>query len=332
METGANIRFREIGLCLQRYGTVAVCSPKQDKAKIFDHNKKLFFIRFSRLLAALEIFIRFKLGGYDILITDLVPTIPGKNTYFMIHDLRQFTDYKRHNRYIWTLLYKTNLKLQKKFITVSNFTKTELKRFCSKKADIIISFNGVHVSKRKAVSVSKSVDFLYIATFEDRKNHSLLIDALSDVKKVIPNFSCVLLGRDLGTRHMNIKLAKQLGVEKNIVWLDTCSDKELRSLYQSSKIFVSPSLYEGFGIPLIEALSHGLPVVCSDINVFRELSNEHFYFFDPHSKEKLTKLLIKTLTDYSGPSYASNFISDNFDWDAISKKLITDLSRSFLSK
>ena len=77
---------------------------------------------------------------------------------------------------------------------------------------------------------------------------------------------------------------------------ENINDSELQSLYLSAKMLVMPSFYEGFGLPILEALSFDCPVICSDIPVFRELFENNVTYFNLNSKEDLKekiKLILK---------------------------------------
>ncbi|MDA9855249.1 glycosyltransferase [Paracoccaceae bacterium] len=324
-ETGANIRFKEIGCRLPQYCDITTLTPTRNQKKTFSKHSRLRFLWAGRLAAAIEIFIRFKLGKYDVLITDLAPTVPSHNTYFMIHDLRQFTKFKRHRRMFSDYLYSLNLKVQKKFVTVSHFTREELLNIGIKASEIVVSYNGVEPIDSTLHCSDKKIDILYVATFEERKNHALLIGALAEFKNFAPNFRCLLLGRDLGTLDEVRNLVNENKLLANITFIESCSDFELYNLYKQTRVFVSTSLYEGFGMPLIEALNHGLIVVCGDIPVFTELSEKHFRFYKQNSKSSLINVLKEAYSSRSSEQDASDFIRQQFDWGRITEKLVSDI-------
>jgi glycosyltransferase involved in cell wall biosynthesis len=87
------------------------------------------------------------------------------------------------------------------------------------------------------------------------------------------------------------QLAEDLGVGNRVVLCPRVSDQELKSLYSKSSLFVFPSTDEGFGIPLLEAMAVGVPVICSSIPVFHEIGLDHVGYFDPFSTDDLAKSL-----------------------------------------
>lgn len=108
----------------------------------------------------------------------------------------------------------------------------------------------------------------------------LLRNARSDIYK--RSHLVLTAGRD-GVIHRLQNLAFQMGVADRVTFLGHISDPELLWLYQNCRLVTCPSLYEGFGLPLLEAQFAGAPVLASDIPVFREISGGHASFFRPGS-------------------------------------------------
>ena len=91
-------------------------------------------------------------------------------------------------------------------------------------------------------------------------------------------------------------LAKELGVGNNVILSPRVSDVVLRSLYQQALLFVFPSTSEGFGIPLLEAMAVGAPIICSSIPVFREIGLNFPTYFDPFSINNIKDTMILGLS------------------------------------
>lgn len=121
---------------------------------------------------------------------------------------------------------------------------------------------------------------LFVGTFEPRKNLSRLLEAFRR-SSVASSFDLLLVGR-LGWGKVPAE-----GVEVR----DSVSDEELAMLYRQASGLLLPSLYEGFGLPIIEALSAGIPVACSDIPAHREVAGGHAVFFDPHSVDAMSSAI-----------------------------------------
>ncbi|GAB3196387.1 hypothetical protein GCM10027261_18990 [Geodermatophilus arenarius] len=126
---------------------------------------------------------------------------------------------------------------------------------------------------------------LCVGTAEPRKNLGTLARAWSTSDLRI-RYDLVLVGR-LGWAEL----------PAGIRHVDRPGDEELARLYRTASALVLPSLYEGFGLPLVEALQFGLPVACSDIPVFREVTDGHAHFFDPLDEADMVKAIGAAIGD-----------------------------------
>ena len=127
-ETGANIRYRELGKALQRLTSID-CATTEKTAPDWSHKHQFIpMSRFGRFWASVIVSWKFMTGDYDVLVSDLVPSLPLKNVFYLVHDIRQFTNFKRHKGIFSNSVYLSNLRVQKNIITVSEFTKNELSK------------------------------------------------------------------------------------------------------------------------------------------------------------------------------------------------------------
>jgi len=334
--TGANKRFDEIGKrLLKKYPSEFICLVTDNNKPKWCPEDNCYTIRgynskFQRILTWLSYSILLSKLPRGILINDFMP-LPvlyfKKHIHFqLIHDLRNFEEFKRGGLgYLTSTFQKWQLLKADKIITVSNYTANMINKFCGKdKIDIIVSYNGVD-GALKSSSLSRTIDILYIATFEERKNHIKLLKGLELYKGKL---NVVFIGSDLGlkdkVRSESVILSKKFGHQIN--FHEQISEDELRDVYLSSKVFCSPSLYEGFGMPIIEAFQHGCKVVCSDIDVFREVTLNHAHFFDPLSPEDICKALHLSLEQELNllDLCSSKDIVEYFSWDKISERLCVE--------
>ncbi len=116
--------------------------------------------------------------------------------------------------------------------------------------------------------------FLYVGNAYPHKNVEMLIRAASQA-----GAHCIFVGKD-------DYFYKKLHIKPK-----TVSDTELRNLYTHAEALVFPSLMEGFGLPALEALAHGCPVIASDIPVFHEILEDVPKYFDPHDEKALVECL-----------------------------------------
>ena len=136
--------------------------------------------------------------------------------------------------------------------------------------------------------------FLYYSSFNPRKNQLQLIRAFADIVNSC-DFNLIIAGN--GRDFNAIKqLIDELSLTERVFINQSPSDDEIIQLLVKSSGFVYPSLQEGFGIPLVEAANVGVPIIVSDIPIFRELSsNSALDYFDPRSQWEMSKSLLKLI-------------------------------------
>ncbi|WP_407209309.1 glycosyltransferase family 4 protein [Enterobacter hormaechei] len=254
-----------------------------------------------------------------------VPLVFSKRNYYcqLVHDIRNFTDFNRAAvKKISSLFQKIQWRIVPNILTVSSFTKNQLIKYCNVNPyKIAVSYNGIDPVKRK--KVKKDIDFLYIATFEKRKNHDNLIIAFSNyVKKYEQHATLFLIGRDLGYRKHIEALISKYQIGEFVTIIEKLSESELNILYERTYCFVNPSLYEGFGMPLIEAMYFDCHVICSDIDVFHEIAKEHAYYFDPLDHESILNAMKEIKNTEIKDGCKTSYAIKNFSWSAIADNFI----------
>ena len=126
---------------------------------------------------------------------------------------------------------------------------------------------------------------LFVGTLERRKNLVAFLDALSLLPSALADVRVVLAGRPgLGYPAIADAVARVNAHGQRVHILTHCSDDDLRALYSASEAFVFPSLYEGYGIPLLEAMQCGTPIVASDIPTSRELTRDAAVLVPPSAE------------------------------------------------
>ena len=124
--------------------------------------------------------------------------------------------------------------------------------------------------------------WLYVAHFYPHKNHLRLLQGYSELKlKGSAPWPLVLRGDDHGAADAVKRLVIQLGLESDVIFLPYLDEGELPVLFSAATALVFPSLYEGGGIPVLEAMACGCPVIASDIAPIRELGEDAVERFDP---------------------------------------------------
>lgn len=152
-------------------------------------------------------------------------------------------------------------KLTKNIVSVSNKTKNNLVKLGVNKRNISVVNNWVDIKEIKAIAKSKvKSEIIYAGRLMKHKNINILIKSVYLAKKEFPDLKAVIIGNGPEKEKLRV-LTKRLGLEKNIKFMDFMLKEEVYSFMKSSKLFVLPSVLEGFGIIVIEANACGLPVI-----------------------------------------------------------------------
>jgi len=190
----------------------------------------------------------------------------------------------KFKRWAYKAVMKRALKKAKKVLTVSWATKREIVgHYRIDPAKIVVTHEAAELKvspqllKQPLVS---SPYLLYVGNAYPHKNLKRLLEAISNLKSQISNLKLVLVGqKDFFYQRLENSLTSSQ--KKGVVLFGFVNDQQLASLYTHAQAFVFPSLSEGFGLPGLEAMACGCPVICSDIPVFREVYGEAAVYFDP---------------------------------------------------
>ena len=136
---------------------------------------------------------------------------------------------------------------------------------------------------------------LTVGGLEPRKNIARLIDAIEIVRKKIPDLELAIVG---GSGWKSEKLLEKIHASPFIKHITDCdSKKKLAALYRAAAVFVFPSLYEGFGLPPLEAMAAGCPVACSNSSSLPEVAGSAAIMFDPENTREIADTVEKILSD-----------------------------------
>lgn len=195
-------------------------------------------------------------------------------------------------------------------IAVSEFTKNEIVSiYPDYNPKITVLYNGVRdifrpikdhekIQRMKVKLGIKERYILYLGTYKKHKNLPVLVKAYNELPEDI-KAGCQLL--ILGKRDIRYpevpNMVRELRLESNVVFQDYIEDADLPALYSGADVFVLPSVYEGFGFPLVEAMSCGVPVVASRIPVFSEIAGNAAILTAPHDIKEIRNAVCKILLD-----------------------------------
>jgi glycosyltransferase involved in cell wall biosynthesis len=169
---------------------------------------------------------------------------------------------------------------------------------------------------------------LFVSTIEPRKNLTALLDAYESLRaKGAYTGSLVVVGR-IGWKSESLIPRLQ---RPGIVHLDYVAARQLATVYKNAEVFVFPSLYEGFGFPLLEAMAHGIPTIAARSSSLPEVGGDAALYFDPKSPAELESQLERLLHD---PRLREDLIHRghqqvrSFRWDIAAKKTLDVLKRA----
>lgn len=164
---------------------------------------------------------------------------------------------------------------------------------------------------------------LIICAIERRKNHELILKAMRHPQLDIP---LVVVGRPSEYKKYLETLIREYGLEDRVIFLDAMPTTALPALYRLASVFVYPSLFEGFGIPILEAITMGTPVVTSEGSCFRETGGKAAKYVDCNDSDQLAETLLDVLQHQDvrdGMVAAGYEHARNFTDEAVARNLMS---------
>jgi len=233
-------------------------------------------------------------------------------------------------------------------LAVSQFTQNEIIKYYKidpKKTDwfynsISENFLGQDTSEEKIKSVRNKYKLpekyiLYIGTLQPRKNIPALIEAfallkLESIMKDNPIKLVIAGGKGHNYDKLIDKLIKKNNLAKDVFFPGYIDEEDKAALIKGADIFISPSFYEGFGLPIIEAMSLGVPIIVSDIPPHREIACDSALFFNPKVSGELAQKLRELLNnsiERSSLSEREIVQSQKFSWEESARKILGVFSK-----
>jgi glycosyltransferase involved in cell wall biosynthesis len=227
-----------------------------------------------------------------------------------IHDLifkRYPRNYKAIDRRIYNTKFKYACKNADRIIAISEQTKSDIIEFYKispEKIDVVYQTCHANFKKQYADEVKLHIRQKYdlperyllnVGTIETRKNLNAIIQALPSLKNDLP---LVVVGRS--TRYVNflkVQINKLKINPSRIIFLKNVSIEELPSIYQMAEVFIYPSFFEGFGIPIIEALYSGTPVITTEGGCFSEAGGPDSIYVHPEKYDQLAHQIDRVVGD-----------------------------------
>ena len=255
--------------------------------------------------------------------------VTGIKTIVTIHDLifiRYPNLFQAFDRYIYFKKFKYACEKANKIIAVSTQTKKDIIKFFNISEDkITVIYQGCNNIFQKEITTDKqnlvakkynlpNKFLLYVGTIEERKNLLSLIKAI----KKIPNQKLVVIGNGKKYKKKCLEYIRVNNLEKNILFINNLSLNEIRAIYAKAEIMIYPSIFEGFGIPILEALFSKVPVITSKNGCFSEAGGPHTSYINPLSSEEIKNEILKIQSSNeirnkmirNGYAYAQNFTDE----------------------
>lgn len=260
-----------------------------------------------------------------------VPLLYRRPYTVTIHDLtlslfpgKKMT--KWYHRLAYHLTIRNTIRTAKKVIAISENTKKDIREhFKIKSEKIAVIYNGVN-PEFKVVAHPKKYPkpfLLYTGVWRSHKNLPVMIEAFQKVLEK-HDLNLIITGKE-DPFYPEVKEAvEKFGVKGRVVFTGLVGEEELLNLYNSAEVFVFPSLYEGFGLPPLEAMACGTPVVASDTSSIPEVCGEgNALFFDPKNPEDLAKKICEV---YENEDLRQQLIENgrervkDFSWGKMAKE------------
>jgi glycosyltransferase involved in cell wall biosynthesis len=280
--------------------------------------------RLARLASRVDV-----MHSFDYTFPYLAPT----RNIVTIHDLNYLNHpgtFSFSQRAIRRVTVPLSLRLADRVVTISETARTEiLARFPVDSDRVVVISNGYAALESRAPQEGREDEarngpyLLSVGTLKVHKNYPRLLEAFAALP--VDGLRLVIVGRDDGMSGELVRRAAALGVLERVTLCGFLSEQDLRRYYRGATVFVAPSLYEGFGMPVLEAMAHGAPVACSDLAVFREIAGEAAAYFDPLDPESIRATVAAVLKDSGRRARlvgAGLERAARFTWDSSARKAL----------
>jgi glycosyltransferase involved in cell wall biosynthesis len=253
------------------------------------------------------------------------PLFAGCPQVSVFHDLQHKKHpefFRWHHLPFWNLLLWVSAKRSARILTVSEATAADLVEWMPAIADkMSVIPHGADSEffrageDRLCWAKSTKPYILSVSTLHPHKNIERLLESFALFRKDRPDYRLVLAGmRGFASARIQARaLALDLG--DAVVFTGWLRRDKLYSLFEEADAFIAPTLFEGFGLTVLEAMAAGLPLACSDIEPLRSLTLGAAHHFDPHSVREMADALERITSDevfrtraaHIGPELASNY-------------------------
>jgi len=319
-------------------------TPPQDWFYSLPKNFKIRLIPFPKFWTQLRLSWEMFWHPVDalLILASVLPFYHPKNSVFTTHDVAYeifpdaFTPFMR-NYLKWSTRFA--VRHAKKILAVSQATKNDLIKLYSADPDKIavthLGLDAERFSPKNYEQVQAILDkyglvyqkyALFVGTIQPRKNISKLVDAFEKLRKQNRvEEKLVIAGGKGWLWEPILEKIKTAGKDGSIKYLDYLAKEDLPSVIAGARLLTLPALYEGFGLPPLEAMASGVPVVVSNVSSMPEVVGDAGMLVDPGSADDIARGLLEVLTD---PELRAQMIekglarSKEFSWENTAKKTL----------
>lgn len=251
----------------------------------------------------------FKTSEKSLKIIDGYPFCVGGKKIGIVHDLMSLEHPENYTLLSKCIIYLFFLKARKfnKIITVSETTKRKivnLLKISEEKIEVVspgidlLNFKKINKTNLEERFGIKTPYILYLGALRKNKNIDKIIELFYLYKKENTDQLNLVIAGKKNQEYINLKkLVEYYSLEKYVIFTDYITEDEKKELYKNSSAFLLFSSNEGFGIPIIEAMAFGIPILASNIEVFKEILGEEIKLFDPNRTQDSLMELQKILSN-----------------------------------
>ena len=236
---------------------------------------------------------------------------------------------------------KLSIESAKKIITISNSSKNDIinaYKVSAGKVEVIpLGIKDVNASDMNKSEFIEKYNLknpyvLFVGTLQPRKNIAKLVEAFAKLESRIKNqesrtkgLDLVIVGRKGWDYEKILSAPDKFGISERVKFLENVTNEDLPLFYKNAEVFVLPSLYEGFGLPILEAMQNECPVVTSNVSSLPEAGGDAALYFDPNDTDDIAEKIEKVISD---PKLREEMVRKGkeqikkFSWEKSAKEVI----------
>lgn len=240
-----------------------------------------------------------------------------------IHDLNGFHEKKNIRKFFYFIKIQLKILLSSGISYISYATKKDVQKhfYIRSKTLQAVIYNGVNPPRSLAVVPVKNIPlpyFLFIGTIHPKKNLEVLIEMMS----YLPDYFLILAGVRISpyTKKLD-QLIEKFNLKNRVILTGPVDENTKEYLFQNARAFLFPSLFEGFGLPILESMFRKVPVFCSNISVFQELGKDYVEYFKNFNPSDMADQLSHLSEKYSTQRLEqAQIYAQSFSWQESARR------------